>query len=116
MDKLAERYKDEPVIGAYDLINEPNWNFEGKIKMEQKTLKIHYYGIFRKITDLLDIDQNHIIIIEGNGWGNNYNGLFDLWDDNMVMSFHKYWTYNTKESIQKFLDYREKLNIPIWLG
>jgi len=26
--KLAERYADEPVIGAYDLINELNWDFE----------------------------------------------------------------------------------------
>ena len=31
--KLAERYKDEPWMGAYDLINEPNWSFEeGKHK------------------------------------------------------------------------------------
>jgi endoglucanase len=28
--KLAARYKDEPMIGAYDLINEPNWDFEGQ--------------------------------------------------------------------------------------
>ncbi|PZU25823.1 MAG: glycosyl hydrolase family 5, partial [Chryseobacterium sp.] len=28
--KLAERYKDEPWIGGYDLINEPNINFTGK--------------------------------------------------------------------------------------
>jgi len=26
--KLAERYKDEPNIGGYDIINEPNWGFE----------------------------------------------------------------------------------------
>ena len=25
--KLAERYSDEPWIGGYDLINEPNWSF-----------------------------------------------------------------------------------------
>ena len=30
--KLAERYKDEPSIGAYDIINEPNWTFEGRDK------------------------------------------------------------------------------------
>jgi endoglucanase len=27
--KLAARYRDEPMIGAYDLINEPNWDFDG---------------------------------------------------------------------------------------
>lgn len=27
--KLAERYKNEPWIGGYDIINEPNWAFTG---------------------------------------------------------------------------------------
>ncbi|SDR87160.1 cellulase family glycosylhydrolase [Christiangramia echinicola] len=117
--KLAERYKDEPVIGAYDLINEPNWTFEeGKNKNgTEDSQNVLLWDYQKKLTEAIrEIDNNHIIIIEGNGWGNNYNGLIDLWDDNLVMSFHKYWTYNTTESIQNFLDYRENLNIPIWLG
>ena len=28
--RLAQRYKDEPYIAAYDLINEPNWGFADK--------------------------------------------------------------------------------------
>lgn len=28
-EKLAQRYKDSPWIGGYDIINEPNWNFTG---------------------------------------------------------------------------------------
>ena len=28
--KLAERYANEPWIGGYDILNEPNWTFEGK--------------------------------------------------------------------------------------
>lgn len=117
--KLAERYKDEPVIGGYDLINEPNWTFEeGKnINGTEDSKNSMLWDFQKKLTkSIREIDNNHIIIIEGNGWGNNYNGLIDLWDDNLVMSFHKYWTYNTKESIQTFIDYREELNIPIWLG
>ena len=30
--KLAERYANEPWIGGYDILNEPNWTFEGKDK------------------------------------------------------------------------------------
>ena len=30
--KLAQRYANEPWIGGYDLLNEPNWTFEGKDK------------------------------------------------------------------------------------
>ncbi|MGA9590912.1 MAG: cellulase family glycosylhydrolase, partial [Salegentibacter sp.] len=117
--KLAQRYVDEPIIGAYDIINEPNWTFEeGKNKngvedKENKPLKDLMVSITKTIRQ---VDQNHIIIIEGNGWGNNYNGILPPWDDNMVLSFHKYWNYNNQEAIQRYLDYREKYNIPIWLG
>jgi len=63
-----------------------------------------------------EVDNNHLIFIEGNCWGNNYNGIFPLWDENMALSFHKYWNYNTTASIQKMLDYRTQYNVPIWLG
>lgn len=120
--KLAEKYRNETTIGAYDLINEPNWSFEGLTKgvekngvadLKNEPLKNLMVDITRAIRE---VDQNHIIIIEGNGWGNNYNGILPPWDDNMVLSFHKYWNYNTQEQIQLYLDYREKYNIPIWLG
>ena len=117
--KLAERYKNEPWIGGYDIINEPNWNFtegenpNGLDEKYNKPLRQLMVDITKAIRD---VDKNHIIIIEGNGWGNNYNGIFPLWDDNMAISFHKYWNYNTTESIQFALDFREKYNAPVWLG
>jgi hypothetical protein len=62
------------------------------------------------------VDKKHIIFLEGNGWGNNYNGLTPLWDNNMAFSFHKYWNYNDEATLKFALDLREKYNIPIWLG
>jgi Endoglucanase len=117
-EKMAERYKDSPWIGAYDIINEPNWNFNGENpngcdEMNNAPLRKLMVDITAAIRK---VDKEHIIIIEGNCWGNNYNGVFPLWDDNTVISFHKYWNYNTKESIQQMLDYRETYNAPIWLG
>ena len=117
--KLAERYKDEPVIGAYDLINEPNWSFEeGKnINGIEDSANTLIRDLQVRITKAIrEVDKNHIVIMEGNGWGNNYNGILPPWDDNMVLSFHKYWSYNDKATIQQFLDFREKYDIPIWLG
>src|SRR5690606_307832 len=117
--KLAERYKNEPVVGAYDLINEPNWRFEkgkninGVEDSENTLIRDLQVRITRAIRE---VDKNHIVIMEGNGWGNNYNGISPPWGDNLVLSFHKYWSYNDQASIQQFLDFREKYNIPIWLG
>ncbi|MCQ9638210.1 cellulase family glycosylhydrolase [Chryseobacterium sp. WG14] len=116
--KLAERYKDSPWIGGYDLINEPNINFTGKNPNGTDEMSnAPLWKLQKDITSAIrEVDKKHIIFIEGNGWGNNYNGLIPIWDDNMVFSFHKYWNYNDDPTLKFALDLREKYNMPIWLG
>lgn len=118
--EIASRYAAESWIGGYDIINEPNWGFEDPVNdrnglKEQKNepLKQLLMDITKAIRE---VDQNHIIIIEGNGWGNNYNGILPTWDNNMVLSFHKYWNFNTQKEIQKMIDTRDKYNVPVWIG
>ena len=116
--KLALRYKDNPWIGGYDIINEPNWNFTGNDQNgcdEMSNAPLRALQV-RVTNAIREVDKNHLIFIEGNCWGNNYNGIFPLWDENMALSFHKYWNPNDVASIQKFLDYRTQYNVPIWLG
>jgi len=116
--KLAERYKDEAWIGGYDLINEPNINFTGKnLNGTDEMSNAPLWKLQKEITEAIrQVDKKHIIFLEGNGWGNNYNGLIPIWDKNMAFSFHKYWNYNNDETIKFALDLREKYNMPIWLG
>lgn len=116
--ELATRYNDHPWIGGYDIINEPNWNFTGTDKNGcDETNNAPLRELMIDVTKAIrEVDNNHIIMIEGNCWGNNYEGILPVWDDNMLISFHKYWNYNTVGEIQKMLDYREKYNVPIWLG
>ncbi len=118
--KLAERYKDEPWIGGYDMINEPNWGFadiENDPNGCSEEGNAPLWDLQRRITEAIrEVDTNHIVIIEGNCWGNNYRSLPPLWDDNLVISYHKYWNYNTVAEIQHMLDMREERNVPIWLG
>jgi hypothetical protein len=118
--KLAERYANEPFIGGYDILNEPNWGFEdlandknGLKEKENQPLKQLMMDITKAIREA---DKKHLIIIEGNGWGNNYNGILPTWDNNMVLSFHKYWSFNTTESIKHILETRDTYNVPVWLG
>jgi endoglucanase len=117
--KLAERYANEPWIGGYDIINEPNWGFEDAADSRgtKETKNIPLKQLMQDITKAIrEVDKKHIIIIEGNGFGNNYNGILPAWDDNMVMSFHKYGNFTQVSSIQHFLGLREKYNLPLWLG
>lgn len=117
--ELAKRYANEPYIGGYDILNETNWGFdnpEDKRGTEEKR-NIPLRDFFIRLTKAIrEVDKNHIIFLEGNGFANNYHGMFPLWDKNLVISFHKYGNFSTKETIQNFLDYRDKYNVPLWLG
>jgi endoglucanase len=117
--KLAERYANEPWIGGYDLINEPNWNFtpganqNGCGESNNTPLRQLYMAI---TTAIREVDKNHIIFIEGNCWGNNYTAIFPKWDNNMAASFHKYWNNNDQSAVQFIVDIREQQTLPVWLG
>ncbi|MFW6226647.1 MAG: cellulase family glycosylhydrolase [Bacteroidota bacterium] len=116
--KLAERYVDESYIGGYDLLNEPNWTFEGKSEngCDDESNK-PIWDLYIDITEAIrEVDQKHIIYVEGNCWSQNINGFPGPWDDNMSLSFHKYWTPTTTESIEKFLEIRDTFNIPLYMG
>jgi endoglucanase len=117
--KLAQRYANKAWIGAYDILNEPNYGFEdpadrnGLKETKNEPLKKLLVDITKAIRA---VDKNHIIVIEGNGWGNNYNGMLPPWDDNMVLSFHKYWNKNDQASIQNIIKIRDQYTVPVWLG
>lgn len=117
--KLAQRYANEEWIGGYDILNEPNWSFtaggnqNGCTETSNAPLRALYVAITNAIRE---VDQNHMIIIEGNCWGNNYNNMFPKWDGNMTASFHKYWSNNDTGAIQGIMNIRDQQNMPIWLG
>jgi len=117
--KLAARYKDEPWIGAYDMINEPNWSFAtpGKGNGCDETASKGVWDLQQRITKAIrEVDSKHIVIIEGNCWGNNYKGLPSAWDANLAISFHKYWNRNDPASVSAIEELRDRYNRPVWLG
>lgn len=106
--KLAERYKDEPWIGGYDLINEPNWELPGGEDLRE---------LYERITEAIrNTGDEHILFIEGNWFANDFTGLAPPWDPNMVYSFHKYWNTNLEGDLDWVLPMREEHNVPLWMG
>ncbi len=106
--RLATRYANEPWVGGYDLINEPNWNLPGGTLLA---------NLYKEMTDSIrTVDNKHIIIIEGNWFANDFTGLTPPWDNNMVYGPHKYWSFNYKEDIQWVLSLRDAHNVPLYLG
>lgn len=112
---IAERYKDEPAVAGYDLLNEPLPQRTGAEKAYKDQLEPLYKRLTRAIRE---VDSKHIIIVEGADWANDWSVFTGPFDKNMVYQFHYYcWDNPSKlKSIQQYLDYRERFNAPVWVG
>ncbi len=110
--RIAQHYRDEPTVIGYDLLNEPVPHFP----------ELHKYNaqlepLYRRLTRVIrEVDQQHLIILEGAQWDSNFEVFGPPFDSKLVYQFHKYWTPPTQEVIQDYLAYRDRYNVPIWLG
>jgi aryl-phospho-beta-D-glucosidase BglC (GH1 family) len=109
---LADRYKDEPYILGYDLLNEPIAPYFNSDKLNPMLEPLYI-----KITNAIrTVDKNHIIILGGAQWDSNFKIFGKPFDSKLIYTFHKYWSDTSQSVIQEYIDFRNKYNVPIWLG
>ncbi len=110
--RIADHYRNEPMILGYDLLNEPIPNFPA-LQRYNKDLEPMYKTLAAMIRA---VDRNHILILGGAQWDSNFKVFGPPFDKNVVYTFHKYLTATDKSVIQEYLDFRDKYHVPIWLG
>lgn len=108
--ELADRYKDEWIVGGYDLLNEPLPNFFN----QYNDLLMPLYQEFTET--IREVDQKHLIILEGAHWATDWSVFTEMFDHNILLQFHKYWSSIDTESIAPYLDKRREFNVPIYMG
>ena len=108
---LATRYAGETVVLGYDLLNEPlpnEW---------QHTYANELVELYRDLTrEIRAIDPDHLIVYEGSHWATNWEIFTEVWDNNSMLQFHKYWSSPDRASIAVFLETRDRLGLPIYMG
>ena len=103
--KIAERYKNEPVILGYELINEPIAPyFDNMDELNGKLEALHK----RAVKAIREVDPNHIILLGGSQWNSNFKPFKDArYDDKLMYTCHRYGGDPTKEAIQEFIAFRD---------
>jgi hypothetical protein len=108
---LATRYAGETVVLGYDLLNEPlpnGW---------QHTYADDLAELYRDLTaEIRRVDPDHLIVYEGSHWATNWDIFTEVWDENSLLQFHKYWSPPDRASIAAFLEARDRLGLPIYMG
>jgi hypothetical protein len=57
-----------------------------------------------------------VLILGGAQWDSNFKVFGKPFDSNVMYTFHKYWTATDASVIKEYVEFRDKYNVPIWLG
>jgi endoglucanase len=110
--KLAARYRNDPTVIGYDLLNEPIAPYFDTASLNQK-LEV----VYRKVVSAIrEVDRNHVIFLGGAQWDGNFKVFGPPFDPKLVYTFHKYWVPVNQDAIKPYLEFRTKYNVPIWMG
>lgn len=122
---IAKRYKDQPWVAGYDLINEPADPTGEKV-----------FPYYKRLRDAIrPIDPDHILFLEGDRYATEFDKFTEVWD-NVVYTNHDYATpgfvsggdypgftrnkYYDKDTLEKdFLKRSEFMfsrRVPVWVG
>ncbi|MDP2888424.1 MAG: glycoside hydrolase family 5 protein [Bacteroidota bacterium] len=113
--KIADHYKNEPVILGYDFLNEPIAPYFGDdMKMLNAALEPLYK---RVVAAIREVDKNHIVMLGGAQWNSNFKVFKDSkFDDKMMYTCHRYWCDTLQANIQDYVAFRDSVNLPIFMG
>ena len=127
---VATRYKNDPRVAMYDLINEPN-NVPGGYPGGNLAIKA---ALQRLINTVRATGDQHLLLLEGNGYGNNYDYMEKrnfTNTANLVYNAHRYDSPNYPLSndvnatggsanqlglIGNMTRFRTDNDVPIWVG
>jgi endoglucanase len=110
--KIATRYRNEPTVIGFDLLNEPIAHYFDAANLNPKL-----EPLYRKIVaGLREVNRNQLIFLGGAQWDTDFKVFGPPFDAKLVYTFHKYWMEVNKGAIQDYLDFRDKYNVPVWMG
>jgi endoglucanase len=111
--RIAHHYRDEPVILGYDILNEPIPTYP-QLQQLNPLLEPLYK---RAAAVIRREDKHHTLILGGAQWDNNFDIFGPPFDDNIIYQWHRYKTASPDQTtVQSYVDFRAKNNVPIWLG
>jgi aryl-phospho-beta-D-glucosidase BglC (GH1 family) len=109
---IADRYKNDPIILGYDLLNEPIAHY-----FDSSVLNPLLEPLYKRVVKAIrEVDTNHIILLGGAQWNSNFRVFSPPFDSKLIYTFHKYWTATTQDVIQDYVDFSKKYNVPIYVG
>ena len=115
--ELAIRYHSRESMAGYDLLNEPIAPSYSPDRKDFDYLLPELKQFYRDATAVIrEVDQDHLISIEGMHWSTDVQVFEEKYDDNMVLHLHRYAEIAERKILDPFIQKSEEWDIPLWLG
>lgn len=107
--EISKRYKDNPTVAAYDIMNEPE-TYKGDVESDPRN-KLYD----RMITAIRKVDKRHIIAVEGIWSLEVLPKPYETSWDNVIYEVHSYGD-NPENYCDTIEQYSRYYNIPVYIG
>lgn len=107
---VAERYRDEPTVLGWELLNEPIPNWPGYTALHPKLDEVYREmgGAIRQV------DRRHVLFLDGAEWATKFEHVSSDWDDRLALAFHRYWA--DPQDIAVYLKWRTDRGVPLLMS
>jgi hypothetical protein len=110
--EIARRYRDEPTVLGYDLLNEPISPYS-----DEKYLNPRLESFYRQIVEAIrSVDVNHPVILAGAQWSTSFKVFDRPFDANTIYTYHKFWASPTRAALQEYLNFSNRWQVPLLIG
>jgi hypothetical protein len=106
---LAERYRDEPAVAGYDVMNEPILTDKELPRQDE---------VYRRVVDAIRaIDDRHIIILEEDQDRKSFDNFSHQYGDNICYSYHTYsQPHETEARREAYRGIIKANRVPLYCG
>jgi endoglucanase len=109
---IAQRYKGNPTILGYDLLNEPIAPYH-----DIATLNPRLEPFFKRVTEAIRaVDPGRIVFLAAGQWSSSFDMFGAPFAPNLAYTYHSFWASAKRDSIQRHLNFSERYDVPLFLG
>ena len=109
---LAARYRDEPTLIGFDLLNEPISPYH-----DMAYLNPRLEPFYRQATAAIrEVNSHHIVFWAGAQWSTNFEVFGRPTLANIAFTYHKFWSSTERDAIQAYLNFSKLYGVPLFLG
>jgi hypothetical protein len=110
--EIAARYRDEPTVLGYDLLNEPISPYSDENYLNPR-LEPFYRDI---VAAIRGVDPHHVVLLAGAQWSTSFAVFGPPFDGNAVYTYHKFWARPTRDALQAYVNFGNRWNVPVLIG